>query len=134
MTRFPEILICAALLSAGASVSYAQQDTILVRPVSISIESGNIDIQADTVVFENVTVPKDNVTVPRDMVSEADALRGAYRFEDALSIYKAAASGDLTQRWLPQHSSPPSPPATPISQMRKLRLKEVTYHRKHISS
>ena len=92
MTRFPEILICAALLSAGASVSYAQQDTILVRPVSISIESGNIDIQADTVVFENVTVPKDNVTVPRDMVSEADALRGAYRFEDALSIYKAAAS------------------------------------------
>lgn len=92
MTRFPEILLCAALLAVGASVSYAQQDTILVRPTSISIESGSIDIQADTVVFENVTVPKDNVTVPRDMVSEADALRGACRFEDALAIYKAAAS------------------------------------------
>ena len=76
----------------GAAVSYAQQDTLLVRPVSISIESGSIDIQADTVVFENVTVPKDNVTVPADMVSEADALRAAYRFEDALAIYKAAAS------------------------------------------
>ena len=76
----------------GAAVSYAQQDTLLVRPVSISIESGSIDIQADTVVFENVTVPKDNVTVPKDMVSEADALRAAYRFEDALAIYKAAAS------------------------------------------
>lgn len=92
MTKFLEILICAALLAVGASVSYAQQDTILVRPTSISIEAGSIDIQADTVVFEKVTVPKDNVTVPRDMVSEADALRGAYRFEDALAIYKAAAS------------------------------------------
>ena len=80
MRRCTEIFICAALLMVGAAVSYAQQDTLLVRPVSISIESGSIDIQADTVVFENVTVPKDNVTVPKDMVSEAvDWVRGICR-------------------------------------------------------
>ena len=92
MIRFPEILISAALLTAGSAFSFAQTDTLLVRPDPISIESGSISVQADTVVLEKVSQPVDNVTVPADMVAEADALRFAYCFEDALSLYRAAAS------------------------------------------
>ena len=92
MSRFTGILISAAFFAAGSAVSFAQTDTLLVRPDPISIESGSISVQADTVVFEKVVPPVDNVTVPADMVSEADALRSAYRFEDALALYRAAAS------------------------------------------
>ena len=92
MARLPEILLSAALFTGGSVLSFAQVDTILVRTDPISIESGSISIQADTVVFEKVAPPVDNVTVPADMVAEADALRSAYRFEDALALYRAAAS------------------------------------------
>ena len=110
------IAAAAAVLFAGTVLqpvpSFAQNDTIIIRSSRIDIGKGVINPQGDTVIIGNE--PVETVLLPvfddslallpenapsaqyikvpwSELAARADSLRRAYRFSDAMALYRRAA-------------------------------------------
>ena len=125
------IAAAAAVLFAGTVLqpvpSFAQNDTIIIRSSRIDIGKGVINPQGDTVIIGNE--PVETVLLPvfddslallpenapsaqyikvpwSELAARADSLRRAYRFSDAMALYRRAADAATRERTGPRYWSP----------------------------